>query len=313
MTGRMYVSNYGNKRSGTEDLILLEDNFDEMGIVDTRKYVVLENNSIEQCDDVPESITGVYSQDYNISYIDAIIRRKLSHEKFSYIKKLKLEYQKLEELSKKPQTYLSREKTLDSMKILATEISDIESGNKLKTYIEKVKNILEEYHKYDGVVKTVVFGVKDQIKINNMTEEHRKRIHLIDLYLEIAKNYIAIDVIRVDDTATDLCNGCGISLEKVATNEDGTIRCPNPECQTEHSAMMMAKLAKDGSRINMNVSTDDESIDNFLRAFMRFQGLQQDKPNESLYDELDEYFTLHDRPKGSEIRKLPLNKRGRRG
>ena len=62
-----------------------------------------------------------------------------------------------------------------------------------------------------------------------------------------------------------------------------------------------------------NNNTDDESIDNFLRAFIRYQGLQPDRPDDSLYDELDGYFARHDRPSGEEIKQLPLNSRGRRG
>jgi hypothetical protein len=75
----------------------------------------------------------------------------------------------------------------------------------------------------------------------------------------------------------------------------------------------MTKLAKDGSRINPNNSVDDDSIDNFLKAFTRYQGLQSDCPNEKLYEELDEYFRRQNLPLGHEIRQLPLNERGRRG
>jgi hypothetical protein len=106
-----------------------------------------------------------------------------------------------------------------------------------------------------------------------------------------------------------VCHGCGTSLLKVAPTEEGTIRCPNPDCQTEHNQIIMAKLAKDGSRINTNNSTDDESIDNFLRAFMRYQGLQIEQPDETLYDELDDYFIRYGRPTGDEIKLLPLNNR----
>jgi hypothetical protein len=138
-------------------------------------------------------------------------------------------------------------------------------------------------------------------------------VYLIDTYLDIASDYIQIDIIRINNRPADICTGCGISLSQVATSEEGTVRCPDPECQTEHSVIILTKLAKDGSRINTNASTDDESIDNFLRAFIRFQGLQSDHPDESLYDELDEHFARHDRPSGDEIKQLPLNERGRRG
>lgn len=310
MSGRTSVSNY-DKQFRSRDEILLEDNINEFDIVDTRKYVTLDNNYTEQCDDIPESIKGIYSQDYNISHIDTIIKKKLYQEKFSYLNKLILKYKSLEEQSKNPQTYLNRETTLDMMKNISDEILQIQTGEKLKNYNNRVKNILEEYHKYDGIVKTIVFDINDQnIDFN---DDHKRRIYLIDKYLEIAGEYLSIDIIRVDNKQSDLCNGCGMSLAKVAPSDEGTIRCPYPECQTEHNAIIMMKLAKDGSRIIMNNNTEDESIDNFLRAFMRYQGLQQDKPDPNLYIELDNYFKLHERPTGSEISVLPLNEHGRRG
>lgn len=146
-----------------------------------------------------------------------------------------------------------------------------------------------------------------------MDDDIRKRISLIEEFLEIAGDYIQIDVIRYNVRPSDICSGCGASLSKVATNEDGTIRCPNETCLTEHNSIILAKLAKDSSRINTNVSTDDESIDNFLRSLTRYQGLQQDLPDDSLYDELDNYFIKHGRPSGNIIKNLPLNERGRRG
>ena len=70
------------------------------------------------------------------------------------------------------------------------------------------------------------------------------------------------------------------------------------ECLTEHSAIILTKLPKDSARINTNNNADDESIDNFLRAFIRYQGVQSDHPDDSLYDELDDYFARHDRKDG---------------
>jgi hypothetical protein len=205
-----------------------------------------------------------------------------------------------------------RQKTLESMKKLEDEIKEIETGEKLRIYDSKVKNILSEYKKFNGRVKTVVFDMEEE-KYQELDDDLRHRLFLIDTYLDIASEYINIDVIRINNRPSDVCSGCGISLAKVATNEDGTIRCPNTDCQTEHNVIILTKLAKDGSRINTNNSTDDESIDNFLRAFIRYQGLQPDHPNESLYEELDNYFALHHRPPGEYIRQLPLNERGKRG
>lgn len=312
----------GNHREVPENNFecqLLEDNMGELDIVDTRKYISIssgsEHNNQDDVifEDIPSRISGTYHLDYNIVYIDEIIRKKLRQEKFTHLHSLKLRYKTLETLSCQPQTYVMREKTLESMKKLGDEIAQIENGEKLRIYDTRVRDIVTDYRKYNGRVKTIIFDVEEEEHYEEIDDDLRHRIFLIDTYLNIAGEYMTIDITRINNRPSDLCNGCGMSLAKVATSEEGTIRCPNPDCQTEHNVVILAKLAKDNCRINTNNSTDDESIDNFLRAFIRYQGLQSDHPDENLYDELDDYFVRHDRPTGEEIKLLPLNSRGRRG
>ena len=309
-----YGANKG-KNNNCNIFSLLDDNIGEMDIIDTRKYVSKTINTVPDIilEDIPTKITGSYNEDYNIIYVDNIIRKKLSQERFSYIEGLKITMSTLEKVSLQPQTYIMREKTLDSISKLKQEIKDIETGEKLRIYNEKVKDILCEYNKYNGMVKTVVFDIKEENLYKELDNKLRYRIYLIDTYLDIAANYITIDVIRINNRPSDICCGCGGSISKVAPCEEGTIRCPNVHCQTEHNVIIQTKMAKDGCRITSSGSTDDESIDNFLRAFIRYQGLQIDQPDNSIYEELDEYFAIHDRPSGDEIKKLPLNDKGRRG
>lgn len=312
-------SNVKLTRSVNNGNILLEDNMGELDIVDTRKF----SNNIDKTnpckfqeniiEDLPNKITGSYNEDYNIIYVDEIIRKKLKQEKFAHLQSLKNRYKTLEGLSMQPQTYIARERTLENMKKIKNQIDQIESGERIRIYESKVEEILNKYRKYNGKVKTIIFDVEEEQKFQELDDDVRHRIALIDNFLDIATDYIHVDVIRINNRPSDICSGCGISLAKVATNDEGTVRCPNQDCQTEHNVIITAKLAKDGSRINSNNSIDDESIDNFIRAFIRYQGLQSERPDDSIYDELDHYFARHDRPSGSQIRNLPLNERGRRG
>jgi len=316
--GNSMVRGCGNiykESSGGNNFSLIDDNMGELDIVDTRGFLSHTSNSRDNTnmEDIPTKISATYNEDYNIIYVDDIIRKKLRQEKFTHLQGLKIRSKSLETLSMQPQTYLMRERTLELLKKLKYEISQIESGERMQIYDKRVSDIISEYRKYSGKVKTVVFDIEEEEKYQELDDDVRSRIGLIDKFLDIASEYIQIDVIRINNRPADMCYGCGTSLAKVATNEEGTVRCPNPDCQTEHNVIIMAKLAKDGSRINTNSNTDDESIDNFLRAFIRYQGLQPDRPDASLYEELDAYFARHDRPSGEEISKLPLNERGRRG
>jgi hypothetical protein len=310
---------------------LLDDNMGELDIVDTRRFmsITTTNTNIgstsvgakptnnKHCknniviEDLPTKITATYNQDYNIKYVDGIIRKKLQQDKYTRLKDLCNQYKSLEIRDKIPQKYIDKICTQTAMRKLQSEIEAIESGANIRVYEDAVRDILAEYSEYNGFVKTIMLDEKDNMRGQQMDNRTRHRIFLIDKYLEIASKYIDINVVRVSDAVVDCCTNCRASLEKIAPSEEGTIRCQ--QCQTEHGIIILAKLAKDGARINVSNTTDDESIENFMRAFNRYQGLQSDPPHESLYEELDAYFTRIDRPIGAEIRKQPLNERGRRG
>lgn len=306
----MQVHHIGNRPYERKSPSILEDNEGELEIMDTRAYNFsnIRNNVV--IEEIPNKISGTYNLDYNIIHVDNIIRKKIKQEKHTHLAGLKSKYKSLENSSLQSQTYIVREKTLRDMNSLKNEIDEIENGGKLQKYTERVKDIISEYHQYDGTVKTIIFEIDDEKVSSVLDDQVRNRISLIDKYLNIAGEYITLDIIRINNCPSDVCNGCGISISKMAPTEQGTIRCPN--CYTEHNTVILTKQNKDGTRIN-TLNTDDDSIDNFLRGFMRYQGLQPDQPDESLYERLDEYFELHDRPSGDEIKKLPLNERGRRG
>lgn len=294
-------------RSERHMQLLYDDN--TMDIIDTRTCVASQVSSIEEI--IPEKITGTYTEDYNITYIDEIIRKKIKQEKFKHTKDLRLQYEKLRNLSLQPQTHIMRQKTLTSMEKLNTEIEEITSGKKLQTYDTKVCTILQEYKKFSGKIKTLVFNIEEPSTFTELDTQAKQRIHLITRYLDIASDYIQIDVIRIVNRPTDVCDGCGISLNRIVSSDEGSIRCP--ECFTEHSAVILTKLPKDSARINTSGSADDESIENFLRAFNRYQGFQSEQPDPSLYLKLDEYFIRHGRREGNYIKTLSLTSRGRRG
>lgn len=288
------------KNSSHKNIYLLEDTINELKLFDIRNY--LTSNEIN----IPTKITGVYIEDFNILYVDEIIRKRLNQEKNRYLQELKLRYETLKSQALQPQTVLMRKKTLESIKAVEDEIKQIESNERIYNYELKVNNILEQYKNLNREIKTLNF---EESKTQNFDSNTKKRLNLIDKFLEIASEYIEIDVTRKVDQS-NICICCNTSLDKIVPNEDGVIRCPNLKCCAEYNTIMLSKNSKESKIV---CSFEDDSIDNFLRAFIRYQGLQPEQPEESLYKELDDYFIKHNRPSGAEIRKLPLNSRGRRG
>lgn len=290
-----------------------DDSNTEIHLIDSRNYVSYSPGAASSVvsEQIPTKITGTYQHDYNILYVDDLIRKKLRQDQTVYINTLQFRLRPLRQSIQMPQTYVNRQTALNQIKELETEIAAIESGQYLNEYETQATSIIAAYRKCRGTVKTIIFDLDSESDYQEMDADLRYRISLIEQYLDIAAKYIDIDIVRIDNKPQDRCNGCGISMAEVATNENGTRRCP--ECLTEHDVLIMAKLAKDGSRINTSSSTDDESIENFMRAFIRKQGLQNDHPDESLYDELDAYFIRHDLPTGEMVRQMPLTSRKRRG
>lgn len=291
--------------------LLMTDNINE-GVFITNRSFSKKGETNENKKKLPDIITGQYKEDYDILYLDRIITEKLRREKKEKIPGLKKKLREKKALSKTTQVYLARQKTLDEIDSLKKEIHHIEKDIKINFYQKSVEQLIEDYKKLRKNVKTVQFGeteVEDDTELDTLS---KKRLAIIDEYIEIAKNYIEINLIRdINIQNNELCINCNYKLNRDFSTDEGTIRCP--KCNAEHNVVILTKSAKDGQRINNNNSSEDESIENFLRAFYRYQGIQQEKPDPIVYNELDEYFIRHNRPTGEEIRKLPLNSRGKRG
>lgn len=272
------------------------------------KPAATQNNQFNE-EKLITKISATYFDDYNINYIDDLIRRKLNQELVN-IESLRNQYRALEINSCNRQTYIARCKTIEAMDKLKQEIDDLESGQKLNSYNDSAKTLLAKYRQYQGLVKTTVFDLNDQPDHSNLNDDFRDRLYIIEMFLNIAKNYLDLDIIRLTNYPTDCCINCGTSLVNITSLENGIICCPN--CELEHDTIITTK-SKDGKRTNINTSCDDESIENFLRAFMRYQGLQTVQPPNILYEELDKYFVKIGRPTGKQVKQMPLNDRGRRG
>ena len=290
---------------------ILSLNDSEFDFVDTRSFN-MNDQFREQVEELPKKISGTYTEDYNILYIDDIIRKKLNQEKYTVLPELKTKYKQYNIDIMQKQTYIKRDQTLRLMEQAQREIEAIESGSRLAKYNERVRDLIASYKKYSGPVKTVVFDLDDEEPVyKEISDEIKQRLYYIEEYINIASEYMELDIVRMTNRFSEICLGCSYSLAKVPPNEDGVQRCP--KCMTDHDVVIMVKLAKDGARINTNTVAEDESIHNFLQAFIRYQGLHSDTPSESLYEELDLYFERQGRPSGDEIKKLSLTARGRRG
>ena len=262
-----------DKKTKLQDDTLCPINVEENLVFD--KYFTHKNK-------LPTKIIDSYTTDYNIVYVHNIVISTLSQEKAS-LPKLNNQLKKLKMTSETLQTYNAKKETLKEMEELIREIDMITKGLKLIEYKQAAEPLIKKYEQTDN------------------TEE---RLKVIQHYLKLAKKYIVIQVVRIVDKTT-LCLNCQTVLEVV--NTEGAIRCT--KCNNEYQNINTTKYTDNYNMQYINIDSDDE---NFTKALMRYQGLQNNPPK-ILYSKLDVYFKERGFPNAETIRLLPHDERGKKG
>lgn len=264
--------------------------------------------SVEQHIDIPEVISGVYKKDYNILYVDQVIHQKLQQE-ISNLGRLKFQLSQLNNLLESSANIVAYRTRQAEISQLSKLITDIESGQRTKTYVERSHELIEWYRTHHQSVNMVNIHQTD-----SSDDLHSvKRLLVIEEYLEIANDYISIQVTRTYDSRTNQCHGCSMDLSKVTANMDGQIICPRPCCRTVHNMETNLRMPEIGDHVANYSSGKDESIENFYKAAQRFQAEQTAHIPPAVYQKLEEYFVKQGCPPAAVVRTQALNSRGWRG
>ena len=254
---------------------------------------------------LPDRIEGYYIHDYNILKIDEILKKKFAQDKKKIIglnDKLEIEMLKIQGRQNLIERKTSRKKISD----YESEINKYTNNETEKEYIERSQNLLNKYKEL-GPINTVVSFENNNKEIVTSPENEEKqniRHRIIFDYLEIARKYIPIDLIRHLPNST-CCTGCGVDTSEmeVVEDESGSTICPN--CGLEKINIVKSAFYADGSRVN-NSRNNYEDRANFEKVLMRYQGKQITKPGRELYMKLDEYFISRGLPSSKQYNALPL-------
>ena len=261
--------------------------------------------------DLPERIVGTYTDDFNILEVHACILKHFSLGKNHKMGQLEIQISEEKVKIKQPQTMIDRKKSLKLVDDLVNQLNDIKENISLKKYLGEVETYISEYREMGPKPKIIKFrGASVKSSETSFDDKSTKeyRLLLISRYLDIARKYIPVNVIR-HVQVENCCSSCGENLDDAIIDEAGTLRC---SCGVLTDTISKTPAYKDTARITTSSRNGYEDKENFVKAFMRFQGKQNNKFQQVLLEELDAYFKNFGMPIGEEIKKRPHDERGRR-
>lgn len=257
----------------------------------------------------PDLVKGTYTTDLNINKIHEAILFRYNYF-FESVPKMELRIKNLKASIDETNKTINEIRAInEEIKFLDDRINDYSQNVSLNKYIKESKDILLEYNK---VASNKSKGVVIFRKTKEVEEPQliKYRLKVIEKYLNMAKNYIELEIIHKSDNKVT-CPGCNIDLTNIFIDEvSGLCVCPN--CGYERESITHNSTYKDSQRFNNGNRNNYDDCENFRKALLRFQGKQVHKPPEKLYTHLDEYFMKLNKPIGQEILKMPLLPNGQK-
>lgn len=251
----------------------------------------------EYSDVTPSGIEGTYKYDFNIISIHNAILDKFKYEKDHKVNRLEEALRDEEIKINRRQNMVERKASLKRIRQLGKEIEDILTDRRYMEYLKQITPLINQYSLLGSLSKIISFAKnrKDEDDLPEDPENQRERHQLILDFIEIARKYIQIDLIR-EVKEGNYCEACGTNLDEAPTDPDdgGVIVCPN--CCVEKLSVIRTRFYHDNARTN-NSGNNYEDRANFWKVLMCYQGKQSDKPPRELYETLKEYFISRETPK----------------
>lgn len=215
---------------------------------------------------------------YDILRIDEYIKEQIINEK----KKIDIYKKELDKLKKlnKSQHVITKQKELEK------KISDMEYDNKLAEYICRTQDTVKNY----------INIMKEPIRENftgkvKETEKSKKKRLILNDFMDTIKDFIPISSIhyREDNNKQTIKCKCGNSIEFGQT--DNFTICK--ECGNETENYTIQTTYKDTDRVNMSQKYKYKRIIHFRDTINQYQGKQNKKIKQEIFDILDREFKNH--------------------
>jgi len=253
----------------------------------------------------PDRVVAKYSEDLNIIKIHEAIMTRFAHEEAEIPglqARLHPAHGEIGGLHS-GMTVNERREYLQNIESMTSRLRDLQNRTALTNYLDKSLSILKAYKLVSsdaskGIVSIRKLGQKPEVD----PERISNRLNIIQQYLEVARDYISLDVVHINQIKAR-CPGCGIDFSQVVIDEEsGLCIC---DCGVERENLSQHSLYKDSTRVNIGNRNNYEDWENFEKALIRYQGRQQSKPPQKLYDQLDAYYRKIQKSLCAEIRSRP--------
>lgn len=174
-----------------------------------------------------------------------------------------------------------------------------------KINIKHIKEVIEfKLRKNNDLEKLEKFLEEESI-FSDLYNSNQDKDSL-ELYLDTCSKYIRIE--RIKNTQNNfLCRGCEFDLGDTKEDSEGSVICP--VCNCVNTYLLPNTYTRD---IEKNIFFFDEDTNNFIKILDKFEGKTSLILNNEFLEKLDEYFLSTGFVSGEEIKKLPLDDRGKK-
>lgn len=279
--------------------------------------------NIDQIEEIPTCISGTFVSDLNILRIDELIVTKLIAEE--RIRPMQIENELVDILDKLNQNnnIVTTADLTRRRELLIKELQAQQQAVKRVEYSNRALPLLTAYYDMGVLTKEVDF-LSTEIE-PAVAVKDKKRLKVIQDYLEIAGDYISINI-NIERTSNSNCQVCGADMREILPDPDGSYHCG---CGFEIVVVGKSSAFLDNLKMTNTPSNskplqakDYKDRDNFWKALTAFQCRQVNKlpttgqnggtPGDKMFKDLDKYFASYGMPTSDVIKKLPLNERGYR-
>jgi transposase-like protein len=174
-----------------------------------------------------------------------------------------------------------------------------------KINIQHIKEVITHRLKMLKDFENLKIFLQKELEFSKIYNEHKSK-DASELYLDFCSKYIIIE--RIKNISNEFkCKGCGVNLEDLNEEREGFLVCDI--CNCINSYLIPNQYVRD---IEKHMFYIDEDTNNFIKILDKFEGKTNLILDKFFFDKLDEYFLEIGGVTGEEIRKLPLNDKGKK-